>query len=75
VFEWTLRFEPDTIENLTPRERSSMHVYTVSRFYDEYVGSTAWHVKDETGRVLATLYDENLAYRVRRLLIESDHTA
>jgi hypothetical protein len=52
-----------------------VHFYTVSRFYDEYVGTNAWHVKDETGRILATVYDENLAHRVRRLLIESDHTA
>ena len=51
-----------------------MHFYTVSKFYDEYVGTGAWHVKDETGRILAMVYDENLAYRVRRLLIESDHT-
>lgn len=49
-----------------------MHTYTVHEFYDEFVGKTAYHVRDEVGRIHATVWDEELAYKIRRLLIEAD---
>jgi hypothetical protein len=48
------------------------HVFSVNKFYDEYVGSNAWHVKNEEGTIFAIVYNEILAHRIKKLLIESD---
>lgn len=46
--------------------------FVIEKFYDEYTGRDAWHVK-KYGTPVALVWDENLAYKIRKILIEADH--